>query len=212
MNIAKEFGRLKKVEWGELDIKESGNWPVLLQLICGFALLVLTFAGMYWYLVAPKVESLSRAQGQEQKLLNEYRVKASKAAHLTALQAQVEELDGRLNALVEMLPSDAEIPSLLSSISQAGIANQLKIESIRRRPDVRKDFYIERPFDIRVTGDYHRISSFVAALADLPRIVTQHDFTLKPASQGGLLQLSLVAQTYSYEHSPQDNGSAEGDK
>lgn len=212
MNIAKEFDRLKAVEWGELDIKESGSWPAMLQLICAVVLLALTFAGMYWYLVAPKVEALVGARDHEQQLLNQYRIKASKAVHLPTLQAQVERLDGRLEVLMEMLPSDAEIPSLLSSISQAGIANQLRIESIRRRPDVQKAFYIERPFDIRVTGDYHRISSFIAALADLPRIVTQHDFSLKPVAEGGLLQLSMVARTYSYERSSEDSERAEGDQ
>lgn len=196
MNLAKELGRLKEIEWNELDLQESGSWPVLLQAFCCVVLLALTFVAICWFMAAPKAEALAKAQDQEQVLLNEYRVKAFRAALLPALQAQEEALEGRLGALVDMLPSDAEMPSLLSSINQAGIANQLNIELIRRRPDVSQALYIERPFDIRVTGDYHRISSFVAALADLPRIVTQHDFSLKPVA-GGLLELSMVAQTYS---------------
>lgn len=203
MTLAKEFDRLKTVEWSELDIHESGSWPVLLQCICCAMLLALSFAVLYWFMVAPRAEALTRAQDQEQTLLSEYRVKAFRAAQLSAFQAQAVTLEDRLDTLVEMLPDDAEIASLLNSISQAGIANQLDIEFIRRRTDVRKRFYIERPFDIRVIGGYHRIASFVAALAALPRIVTQHDFSLEPASRGQLA-LSMVAQTYSYDDSVQD--------
>ncbi|MCK2184605.1 type 4a pilus biogenesis protein PilO [Halomonas getboli] len=197
MNLSTEWRRLKDVELGELDIKEAGGWPFLLQLFCCLLVAGLTFAGLYWYLAAPKAQELESARQEEARLLRDYRSKAAQAANLPALREQVEALDGRLGVLVGMLPSGPEIPSLIDDISEAAIDNQLTIDAIRLRSPVEQEFYVERPFDIQVRGDYHRIGSFIAAVADLPRIVTQHDFTLEPADDGRL-ELSMLARTYSY--------------
>ncbi|WP_136247370.1 type 4a pilus biogenesis protein PilO [Halomonas borealis] len=197
MNLATEWRRLKEVEPGELDIKEAGGWPFLLQLLCCLLAAGLTFAGVYWYMAAPAARELEDARQQEVSLLRDYRSKAAQAAHLPGVREQVEALDGHLEVLVDMLPSGPEIPSLIDDINEAAIDNQLTIDAIRLRDAVEREFYVERPFDIRVRGDYHRIGSFVAAVADLPRIVTQHDFTLEPAEGGGLA-LSMLARTYSY--------------
>ncbi|MBB3183803.1 type IV pilus assembly protein PilO [Halomonas fontilapidosi] len=204
MNLSTEFRRLRDLDWGELDIKESGGWPFLLQLICCLLVLGLTFAGMYWYLAAPKMEELEQAQREEQRLLRDYRSKAAQAANLPALREQVEELDQRLSALVAMLPGGPEIPALIDDISETALDNQLTIDFIRLRSPASQEFYTERPFDIRVRGDYHRIGSFIAGIADLPRIVTQHDFSLEPVGGGNRLQLSMLARTYSYRP-PQAN-------
>lgn len=197
MNLATEWRRLKDVEPGELDIKEAGGWPFLLQLICCLLMVGLTFAGLYWYLAAPKAQELESARQEETRLLRDYRRKAAQAAHLPMLREQVETLDGRLDVLVGMLPSGPEIPSLIDDISESAIDSQLVIDAIRLRTPVEREFYVEHPFDIQVRGDYHRIGSFLAAVADLPRIVTQHDFTLEP-TEGGRLELSMLARTYSY--------------
>lgn len=198
MNLSTEVRRLRDMDWGELDIKESGGWPFLLQLICCVLVLGLTLAGMYWYLAAPKVEELEQAQREEQRLLRDYRSKSAQAANLPALREQVEELDERLSSLVAMLPGGPEIPSLIDDISETALDNQLSIDFIRLRSPALQEFYTERPFDIRVNGDYHRIASFIAGVADLPRIVTQHDFSLAPVDDGNRLQLSMLAKTYSY--------------
>ncbi|APX91899.1 pilus assembly protein PilO [Halomonas sp. 1513] len=198
MSLAGEWRRLRELEWRELDIKESGSWPWSLQLICCLLALGLTFAGMHWYLAAPKAEELAAAQRQEQSLLRDYQSKAVQAANLPAMRAQSDELEERLEALLEMLPTGAEIPSLIDNISETAIDNELSIDFIRLRSPEERDFYIEQPFDIQVRGDYHRIAAFLAGVAGLPRIVTQHDFSLEPVEGDGQLRLSMLARTYSY--------------
>ena len=208
MNLSNEVRRLRDMDWGELDVKESGSWPFLLQLICCVLVIGLTVAGMYWYLAAPKVEELEQAQREEERLLRDYRSKSAQAAKLPALHKQVEELDERLSELVAMLPGGAEIPSLIDDISEAAIDNQLSIDFIRLRSPAPREFYVERPFDIRVQGDYHRVASFISSVADLPRIVTQHDFSLAPTDGRNRLQLSMLARTYSYRP-PQESAEEE---
>ncbi|WFM70817.1 type 4a pilus biogenesis protein PilO [Halomonas sp. CKK8] len=200
MSMKDEWRRLRTMDWGELDIKESGGWPFLLQLICCLLVLGLTLAGMYWYLAAPKAEELDQARAEEGRLIRDYQSKAAQAARLDVMREEMAVLEERMGVLREMLPTGAEVPSLIDNISEAAISNQLSIEFIRLRSPVSQEFYVEQPFDIRVQGDYHRIAEFLATVASLPRIVTQHDLMLEPmeGTGGQQLQLSMLARTYSY--------------
>ena len=54
------------------------------------------------------------------------------------------------------------------------------------------------PSTSSVVGSYHKIGSFVSSVANLPRIVTLHDFTIEPVSGPDGLRMTIVAKTYRY--------------
>jgi type IV pilus assembly protein PilO len=198
MSLQAEIRRLRELDWRELDLKESGTWPLLLQWFCCLLVLGLTFAATHWYLAGPKADELQRAQAEEARLLADYRNRAAQAAQLPEMLEQMARLETRMGELMAMLPSGAEIPSLIDSISESALDHHLSIDFIRLRSTVERDFYIERPFDIQVEGEYHHIAGFLAGVAALPRIVTLHDFVLAPVEGGERLRLSMLARTYSY--------------
>lgn len=194
----KEWQRLRDVDVQALDIKEAGSWPLLLKGFCALLALSLSVAGMYWFVISERRSALDTAARQETRLLEEYRRKAAEAAHLPKMEEQLSEINTQMRRLRDMLPTSVEISTLVDSISDAAAANRLTIENIRLQSKVKRSHYIEHPFDIQVQGGYHQIARFVADMASLPRIVTQHDFTLEPAGgQGGTLRLSMLARTYS---------------
>lgn len=194
-----EWQRLRDVDWRELDIKEAGRWPWLLKvLVCCLALLV-ALSVMMWLVVSEQREALKSAQRQEVRLLSDYRSKASEAAFLPEMREELASLEAQMSRLRTMLPTDAEIPSLLDSISDAAIDNRLTIENIRLRSTLTQPHYIEQPLDIQVRGGYHQLARFLADITSLPRIVTLHDFSLEPVElRGDALRLSLLARTYRY--------------
>ncbi|MCE8037944.1 type 4a pilus biogenesis protein PilO [Halomonas daqingensis] len=198
MSLQAEFRRLRELDWRELDLKESGTWPLLLQWLCCLLVLGLTFAATHWYLAGPKADELQRAEAEEARLLADYRNRAAQAAQLPEMLEQMARLETRMGELMAMLPSGAEIPSLIDSISESALDHHLSIDFIRLRSTVERDFYIERPFDIQVEGEYHHIAGFLAGVAALPRIVTLHDFVLAPVEGSDRLRLSMLARTYSY--------------
>ncbi|WP_282039690.1 type 4a pilus biogenesis protein PilO [Halomonas alimentaria] len=198
MSLNTEMRRLRDLDWRELDIKEAGVWPWSLQLLLCLMLLGVTFFAMHWYLAGPAKQELQQIQSQEAQLIRDYRSKAAQVANLEMMREQMGILEERMDTLREMLPTGAEVPSLLDSISEAAIDHQLSIDFLRLRSQVEEEHYTERPFDIQVRGDYHRISAFVADVASMPRIVTLHDLTLVPEEGGQQLRLSMLARTYSY--------------
>ncbi|WP_417286134.1 type 4a pilus biogenesis protein PilO [Cobetia marina] len=193
-----EVRRLKSTDFQDLDLKEAGIWPVTLQVVLVLIVFGALFWASLWFLAAPKAEDLERLQAKERQLLSQFETKAFKAANLPVMREQMAELETRMEQLLEMLPTDAEVPALLDDISETAINNQLEVEYIRLKPAQNRDFYVEQPFDIKVRGDYHRIAAFVSGVAGLSRIVTLHDFVLTPVSQGEDLELSLLAKTYNY--------------
>ena len=62
-----------------------------------------------------------------------------------------------------------------SNISQQGLGAGLEFELFKPGNEQPADFYVELPIQIRVTGGYHQFGQFVSGVADLPRIVTQHN-------------------------------------
>ncbi|MBR9903100.1 MAG: type 4a pilus biogenesis protein PilO [Gammaproteobacteria bacterium] len=194
-----EWQRLRAVDWRDLDVKEAGSWPWLLKVLSCCLALLAALSVIMWLVVSEQREALMAAQRQEVRLLSEYRSKASQVAFLPEMREQLVTLEGQLGRLRTMLPTEAEIPSLLDSIFDAAVDNHLTIETIRLRPTQTQAHYAEQPLDIQVRGGYHQLAHFSADIAALPRMVTQHDFTLAPVDgSGDTLRLSLLARTYRY--------------
>ena len=102
-------------------------------------------------------------------------------------------------AMVRQLPNQAEIEALLVDISQTGLASGLEFELFEPQPEVPKDFYAEKPIKLRVTGTYHEFGDFVSGVAALPRIVTQHDISIRPkGNDSSQLVMEATAKTYRY--------------
>ena len=204
-----EWQRLRNVDWRDLDVKEAGGWPWLLKVLCCCLALLAALSVMMWLVVSEQREAFMTAQRQEARLLSEYR---SQAAFLSEMRDQLATLEGQMGRLRTMLPTDAEIPSLLDSISDAAADNRLTIETIRLRPTQAQAHYVEQPLDIQVRGGYHQLARFSADIASLPRMLTQHDFNLEPVDgRGEALRLSLLARTYHYVEES-DQASTEGEQ
>lgn len=191
-----QWRQLRELPWRDLDVKEAGSWPLGLQALIALAVLAGAAWATQWLLASSPRETFLRLTAQEAQALERFETLSYQAVNLPAMKHQMGILETRMQRVLEMLPSDAEVPALLDAISDAARGQRLDIDSIKLRSAVKRDFYIEQPFDIQVRGDYHQIASFLARVAAMPRIVTLHDFTLIPVD--GHLRLAMVAKTYRY--------------
>jgi type IV pilus assembly protein PilO len=118
-------------------------------------------------------------------------------ANLPALRKQMADVEGRFSELLTQLPTDKEVPGLLEDISDIGRGAGLVINSIALQPERKSKFYIELPINIDVAGSYHELGQFVSGVAAIDRIVTLHDFNVRPGS--GNLSMTIQAKTYRYD-------------
>jgi len=200
MSIADSLASLRKVDLGDLDLNNLGSWPAPVKAIACFLLLVAVLALGYNFHLKDLQADLDQQRSEEQTLKEQFSSKAFQSANLEAYKEQMKEMEVSFGALLRQLPSDTEVPGLLEDITRTGLGSGLEFEEIKLLPEAAQQFYIELPIQITVVGAYHDLATFVSGVASLPRIVTLHDFDIKPvnAASPNKLRMSILAKTYRY--------------
>lgn len=185
-----------------LDFEDVGSWPTPVKIVSGILLFALIVAGGWWFHNKDQQEQLQLVRAKEQELRSTFEFKQKKAANLEALQQQLEDIKQSFGDLLKRLPDKTEVAGLLVDISQQGLGSGLEFELFKPGKESTSEFYVELPIQIRVAGDYHSFGQFVSGVADLPRIVTQHDVKIyrdkKDKDGSSKLIMESVAKTYRY--------------
>lgn len=200
MNLSESLESLRKIDLADLDLNNLGSWPAPVKAITGLLLLIAVLALGYNFHLKDLQEQLERERGEEGTLKQQFATKASQAANLEAYRQQMAEMETSFGVLLRQLPSDTEVPGLLEDITRTGLGSGLEFEEIKLLAEVVQQFYIELPIQISVVGNYHDLATFASGVASLPRIVTLHDFEIKPAAAGNntKLRMKVLAKTYRY--------------
>jgi type IV pilus assembly protein PilO len=184
-----------------LDPRDPGRWPLPVRAgAVVLAFVAATVGLIYVFVWSEQRPQLQQRQAEEQQLRQEFREKHAKAVNLEVYKQQLKDIERSFGALLRQLPGKTEVPSLLVDISQTGLAAGLQEKLFQPQPEVKKDFYAEKPIKIRLTGSYHQFGEFVSGIAALPRIVTLDDIDIKPDSKDAYdsLSMDLTAKTYRY--------------
>lgn len=185
-----------------LDPKEPGQWPLLPKLAAALFVMLLA-VGLGYVLVLSDVQAaLDAERDREPQLRADYQAKLTQAINLPELRKQKSQVEEYVTQLEKQLPGKAEIDSLLSDISSAGVGRGLQFELFRPGQVVIKDYYAELPIAVKVSGRYHDIGAFAADVSNLSRIVTLHNLVVLTPPSGkdtaGGLTMEATARTYRY--------------
>ncbi|MBW8843421.1 MAG: type 4a pilus biogenesis protein PilO [Burkholderiales bacterium] len=184
-----------------LNPKEPGQWPLAPKLAASLAVMVAVIGVGYFFLLADVQAGLDAERDREPQLRQDYKNKLAQAVNLPELRKQKSQVEEYVTQLEKQLPGKAEIDSLLSDISSAGVGRGLQFELFRPGQVLVKDYYAELPIALRVSGRYHDIGAFAADVSNLSRIVTLHNLTvLAPNTRdaSGALSMEATARTYRY--------------
>ena len=192
-----------------LDRNNIGGWPKSVKTFFTVLLfLVIILVG--WYVViSDQQDQLQTLAGKEEQLKKEFSEKQAKSVNLEALQQQLDEMKDMLRQLLRQLPSKTEMPELLVDVSQTALSAGLQQELFQPGTEIPKDFYAEKPIQLKMIGTYHQFGAFISGVASLPRVVilTMHDVSLTPLNPPGkgaepasnqLLVLQGTVKTYRY--------------
>ena len=188
-------------ELRNLDTNDPGRWPLPFRVgAVAIVFVAVVAVGVYWFVIQEEMPLLERAQQEELELRAQFEDRQRKAANFDAYRAQLAEIERDFGAMLRQLPGKTEVPSLLVDISQTGLGAGLEEQLFQPTGEIQKDFYAELPIRLRYTGSYHELGNFVSGIAALPRIVTLHDITIRPANDSSPdeLTLDVTAKTYRY--------------
>ena len=188
-----------KKQFTGLDPNDPSLWPSLPRNLLYIAVCLAVIAGLWFAWLKSVDEELLAENAREEQLREDYRKKLVQAVNLDALKKQLEQVQQYVTQLERQLPSKAEMDALLSDINQAGLGRSLQFELFRPGQETVKEYYVELPITVRVSGRYHDIGLFAADIANLSRIVTLNNIALVPGKdKGGILTMDGTAKTFRY--------------
>ncbi|PQJ39081.1 fimbrial protein [Vibrio campbellii] len=188
------------VNWQDLEMDEIAEWPLVPQLVAILLMVVLIQGFGYWFYLKPEEARLNTLIQEEQVLKVALRIKANKVAALPQLQSQLDELTTRYELLLQQLPAQKELATMLASVNELGIDNKLTFTRIDWGDKESEHFLYRLPLNIELTGDFHDIGRFSQAIATLPRIITFQDVTWQRVSQESeTLHFRVRANTYQFK-------------
>ncbi len=162
---------------------------------CG-SLFVLIAVFVYT-LYLPNQKKISELSDQHDKLTQQLQSTRKKALLLPGLKKKMEEATVQFQIVKKTLPEKEDIPSLLTSISQAGRDSGLDFLLFKPNAEIYKGFYAEIPVSIKVVGNYHNLAMFFDKVAIFPRIVNIRDIKLSSGKKSEL-NISCNAVTYRF--------------
>ncbi|MBL8276859.1 MAG: type 4a pilus biogenesis protein PilO [Pelomonas sp.] len=185
-----------------LNPKEPGQWPLLPKLAAALAVILAVVGAGYAFLLSDVEAGLDAERAREPQLRQDYQSKLAQAVNLPELRKQKSQVEEYVTQLEKQLPGKAEIDSLLSDISSAGVGRGLQFELFRPGQVLIKDYYAELPIAVKVSGRYHDIGAFAADVSNLSRIVTLHNLIVVAPTNArdatGALTMEATARTYRY--------------
>jgi len=151
VNIGQAFEDLQGLDAS--DLKKIGTAPLAARVfILALALAAIIGAGI-WFLIKPKFLALDQVAAQEEVLKQTFDKTQAKAANREAYIEQLNEMKRTFNVMLRQLPNKTDIESLLIDLSQTSVAAGLEVEFFKPKNEIAREFYVEYPIQIKVTGN-----------------------------------------------------------
>ena len=140
-------------------------------------------------------------------------VRARRAAgRLPRLEAEVERLRQRLEALRGTVPGEREASALLRGLQGIAARSRLTMQSFTVDATRAREGYEEWPVRLELTGGFHDLATFLDEVSRLPRVVTIGHMSIRALAAGtptATIAATCTAITYVLRE-PAGDGDASG--
>ena len=174
-----EFG-LNKLPWYGQVV------AFLLVAIAGFIVFRL-------YYVGPQLEAQAQQQAELEQKRADLEQARQDAIELAAFQAEVDDLNNRLEALSAVLPEQEEVSELLRRLQTFAVQSNLTIRAFRPQAAVTREMHSEWPYHLELDGTYHNLGIFFDRISKFSRIININDVVIG-AKDPPELNLTITAE------------------
>jgi type IV pilus assembly protein PilO len=164
----------------DISLTKLPWWGQILAfvLVCG-----LTIFGFYYYYVNDFEADLALRRTHLNALKADVNKGIATARRLPEFEAQVTDLEHRLESLRNVLPEQKDVADTLRRIQ--GLATQSNLTILRFTPAPLKQqpMYQEVPYRITAQGNYHNLGLFFDRVSKFPRIINISDIAIRALPQ-----------------------------
>ena len=101
------------------------------------------------------------------------------ARRLPEFEAQVTDLERRLESLRNVLPEQKDVADLLRRIQTMASQSNLTIRTFRPQAMAQKELHAEWPIGLELEGTYHNVGMFLDKVSKFPRIINVNDIAIR---------------------------------
>jgi type IV pilus assembly protein PilO len=172
--------------------------PVRILILAGA--IALCFGAFIWFLYIPKSEEIKKIKISIDELDKQLNRAKLERAKLPERQKEKEAVDIQFKEALKLLPNSKEIANLLTNVSELANESQLYVRVFTPRGEQAKEFYMEIPVSLEVTGTYHNVAIFFDKVGHMERIMNIHNVSMKPVSdRSTTLTTTCEAITYRFK-------------
>lgn len=101
------------------------------------------------------------------------------ARRLPEFEAQVTDLEHRLESLRNVLPEQKDVADTLRRLQGLATQSNLTILRFTPAPQKQQPLYAEVPYRLAVDGTYHNLGLFFDRVSKFPRIINMNDIAIR---------------------------------
>ncbi len=166
--------------------------------IIGAALFVLVLVTLVYFVVVNVVRGqIDGVQAQINAKMTEVQEARAIAAKRDALVIELAQVRKKIARFEDKLPTEKEVPKLLSQFQQIAELSGVKYQSITAQPVDEKELYVRLPFKVRVVGPYPVIGEFLRSLEFGNRFIKIEGVDVGPEKKGES-EANFVISTYMF--------------
>ena len=145
------------------------------------------------YYVGPQLEAQAVQQTELAQKRAELAQAEQDAIELAAFQAEVDDLNNRLEALSAVLPEQQEVAGLLRRLQTFAVQSNLTLRAFRPQAAVTQEMHSEWPIRLQLDGTYHNLGMFFDRVSKFSRIINISDVLIR-AKEPPELNLTITAE------------------
>ena len=161
---------------------------------------ILAYGGFYYYYEQPVQAEFAVRQAQLDGLRADITKGNATAKQLPAFEAEVRDLETRLDNLKAVLPEEKDAADLLRRMQTVATQSSLVIKSFKPAPVITKELHVEWPIQLELEGSYHNLATFFDRVGKFTRIVNITGVDVRGKDKAGdakaTISASCVATTF----------------
>ncbi|MGH9314963.1 MAG: type 4a pilus biogenesis protein PilO [Vicinamibacterales bacterium] len=139
--------------------------------------------GFWYYYVADVSAEMATREARLVQLRTDITRGLNTAKRLPEFQAQVDELERRLEALKTVLPDQKDYADILRRVQTLATQSNLAIRGFQPKPVETKQIHEEWPITLELDGTYHNLGMFFDRISKFPRIINVSALKIRAKDQ-----------------------------
>jgi len=149
--------------------------------------------GFWQFYVTDMQADIDIRQGRLASLRADVARGVATARRLPEFQAQVTDLEQRLESLKAVLPEEKDVAEILRRVQGLATESNLTIQRFTPQPQKQQPLYAELPYKVQAEGTYHDLGRFFDRISKFHRIINVSEISIKakPVPETGV---TIVAE------------------